>query len=938
MPKPTNGIGKDTVISGSQGNDTLFSIGQPAVLRGGNGDDTYVIDDTFARIDERKNGGHDQVYSTVNIALEDNVEDVTLTGTEDLWATGNDLDNVMTGNDGDNTLAGGIGDDVFYESAGSDVLDGSDGSDTVAYSGNVADYTIERVGDDIIVRYGDAWADLLTGIETILFADTEVTTADIGTPPPAALSAQDDNAETNKGSEVLLSVLENDIGNGLTVRSVTPGELGNVALNTDGTITYRPVETAVGTDRFSYTVEDQYGQTATAWVTVAINDVNTTPQASDDAYQLSSGTTLEGAESLLANDSDADGDTLRVVGLGNTADPGTQSTQFQTTTTAGGMVTVASDGSFTYTPDPSFSGQDSFTYHIADDQGGIASATVTLDVLPSAPQAVADSAVTDEDSSVIIHVLDNDSGDGLWISAVTNGAFGTVTINEDQTLTYQPEADAFGTDGFSYTVTDAQGVSVTNTVAIDVLPQNDGPVAGDDSFQVDASQTFLGDSVLANDTDIDGDQVQLLDYDTATAAGGTVSMSTDGTFSYTAPDGFSGDDSFGYSIGDGQGGTDTATVALSVTSPDPVPDPAPTPEPDAVPYYVDALLYGGWYRVNAPDPLGTPDTVTFAFLDQPPDYYSDGAFVYDGFRELSEQQKQATLDIISMIESYTNLTFVEVPPDQAEMTFGLANLPGAQGVSGLASADGTGNTASDVWLDADYAGATFDAGSPQYETLMHEIGHALGMRHPDLPEGEDSAQYTVMSGAFHPTMADSATSYQVYDIAALQHLYGTNDTSSSGDDVYSFDDLNDSIETIWDAGGNDTMDMSTAGYGVNIDLNAGSFSTVSETGTNNIAIAFGTDIENAIGGDFDDRLAGNDGDNELTGADGSDTFVVQSGWGRDTITDFTRGSDIIQFENTGLTMDDLVISLTDTGTVVTAGEDQIMLNDVYEVSEEDFLF
>jgi hypothetical protein len=118
-------------------------------------------------------------------------------------------------------------------------------------------------------------------------------------------------------------------------------------------------------------------------------------------------------------------------------------------------------GILTYTPDADFNGSDSFTYTINDGRGGTDSATVSVAITPfnDAPNAVDDSAVTEENQAVVIAVRDNDSdvdGDVLTVSSVTHGSNGAVTT-DGSTVTYTPNTDLFSTDSFTYTVSDGNG-------------------------------------------------------------------------------------------------------------------------------------------------------------------------------------------------------------------------------------------------------------------------------------------------------------------------------------------------------------------------------------------------------------------------------------------------------------------------------------------------
>jgi hypothetical protein len=548
-----------------------------------------------------------------------------------------------------------------------------------------------------------------------------------------------------------------------------------------------------------------------------------------------------------------------------------------------------------------------------------------------APQATGDTISVNEDSSVVIDVLMNDSGDGLSVTSVTNGAMGSVTINADGTLTYAPQRDAHGNDSFSYTITDSAGRTSIASVSVQVLSVNDAPVARADSYSAVAGETFFSTgSVFGNDSDADGDPLALVAYDSITASGGIVQMNADGTFTYTPAAGFTGSDSFTYTVGDGNGGQATATAAIMVGS------------AEAVPYYVEGLLYSqDWKRLNYPGDYETGATVTYTFLDAIPSYYSETSWSQNLFQAFTEQQEQVTRDALALIENATNLNFVEVAsPNDATITFGLYDFAdGTLGV-GFAPYAGTptGTGASDVWIDNDLAGSTIDVATKAYYVLLHELGHAIGLNHPDVPAEEDNRQYSVMSYAPHSTMSGDVSGYQLFDIAALQYLYGANTGYATGNNVYDFNALDGAIETIWDAGGHDTLDMSAATHAVNLDLAEGAFSTVAASGSDNLALAFGTVIEDAIGGAYDDRIAGNEAANTLTGNGGADTFVFASNWGNDTITDFTPGEDLLDFSAAGLTFADLEITTAGGDTLISNGDDSVVLAEVTVDDENAFVF
>lgn len=202
-------------------------------------------------------------------------------------------------------------------------------------------------------------------------------------------------------------------------------------------------------------------------------------------------------------------------------------------------------------------------------------------------------------------------------------------------------------------------------------------------------------------------------------------------------------------------------------------------------------------------------------------------------------------------------------------------------------------------------------GSWGFMAILHELGHAMGLKHPfagwpRLQTAFDHRGYTVMSYTDHPgTGWDAAHGWysveprtlMLYDIAALQAIYGANANHRTGNDVYVYADGVARLETIWDAGGIDTIDASGQVLNVEIDLRGGAFSSIGRFGSGgdyarpaqyNVAIAFGVTIENAIGGAGHDRLIGNDVANRLEGRAGDD--VISGGAGDDVLAG-GRGAD-----------------------------------------------
>lgn len=567
---------------------------------------------------------------------------------------------------------------------------------------------------------------------------------------------------------------------------------------------------------------------------------------------------------------------------------------------------------------------------LAFDDATIDASTVVKEQAPL-PVAVDDSVAGAEDTVIEIAVLANDSGQDLTVTGAGGAGMGGVEIGAGGILRYRPDADAHGRDSFTYTVRDAAGNEAGASVAVSVAAVNDAPEAVADSFATSAGTTLTG-TLLSNDTDVDLDPLSVVGHDSLSAAAGSVSVAADGSFSYAPAAGFSGNDSFTYTISDGHGGRDTASVTIAVA--------AGAGVGASVPYYVEGLIYGDPYRMNSADPLGTGVTVTYALLDAAPAYYA-ATHPAHSLDPMTAGHADGIRQVLDEIGSFAGITFVEASPEDAGMTFGLAELSGYDGLAYRADGDGVGRVASDVWIDTSHAGSGFSAGDAAYATLLHEVGHALGLAHANLPEGEENRKYTVMDGAAHPTAGAEVTGYQLYDVAALQHLYGA--AVRAGDDVYDVAMLEGAVRTLWDGAGSDTIDVSAAAEGVDLDLRAGAFSTTAATGTDQLSLAFGTVIENAVGSAYADTIIGNEadnvivggaGDDVLTGGDGADVFAFSSA-GYDRITDFDVGSD--RLDLTALAPAEVEQTATAGGLRIDAGDLSILLEGVGSLAEDSLL-
>jgi serralysin len=337
-------------------------------------------------------------------------------------------------------------------------------------------------------------------------------------------------------------------------------------------------------------------------------------------------------------------------------------------------------------------------------------------------------------------------------------------------------------------------------------------------------------------------------------------------------------------------GIDTAYVSASfVKIPTSIEKVVFTDGAQALPYWIDALIYDRASGNNFDILLGTSNTFNYVFPTSLPSYYEANSDDSKSFTPFTTQQITRTETALAYVSTLIDVTFRKTNETSSLNTISFASNRQSDSAA-YAYAPNSTFIGSDIFLDLDSSNTTLSDGTYGALTLIHELGHALGMKHvgtssgasatlPYLTAAEDTTNWTVMS--YNDNSNQYYFKYSELDIAALQYLYGPSKTARSSNDTYKIS--LSSPNFIWDGNGLDSLDISHVNQGSTVYLTPGYWGFVGTTknatitSAGQITVNFGTLIENLIGSSFSDNLYGNEAANIISAGSGNDLIEGWSG-------------------------------------------------------------
>lgn len=372
------------------------------------------------------------------------------------------------------------------------------------------------------------------------------------------------------------------------------------------------------------------------------------------------------------------------------------------------------------------------------------------------------------------------------------------------------------------------------------------------------------------------------------AAGGQISV-PDPQLAFTAPK----TGTYDLMVG-GNGGTGSFTLSENAYA-------VPALANDLLLLQGDSIYQGSPnFRWNGGSPLGTPVSISYAFL-------SASADNEQGFVAMTAAQQQIVRTVLAEYSAVANISFTQTADQAAaQIRFGTSSQSNSSGITwAMENANGDLQRA-DVFINntagngtAAPATATLYDGGYGLLTLIHEVGHALGLKHPGnydavnhlahgpyLPAALDNEKFSVMSYVRNPDSSSYHDTPGLLDIAAVQTLYGANTSGVGQTHTYTFSNSSPFVGSLLSSGTSDTLDLSNQLVGATVFLTPGTLSSVGVDASgnpahDNLAIPFGATVLDVVTGPGNDLIVGNTLDNKFFGFSPGDT--MDGGGGNDTL-------------------------------------------------------
>ena len=371
---------------------------------------------------------------------------------------------------------------------------------------------------------------------------------------------------------------------------------------------------------------------------------------------------------------------------------------------------------------------------------------------------------------------------------------------------------------------------------------------------------------------------------------------------------------------------------------------------------------------NTADPLihgsrWENSSITYSFPDNNSRWSADPFTGYgpgeepwsQAYASITSSNQSDFIAALNQWETVANIVFEQVTETDNEVgdiRIAYTDVLGFDDAEAWAYLPGRGTWGGDIWINqtGQSAQREWTAGTFSFLTILHEIGHAIGLTHPfenpAFPIENNTMSSTIMSYSALPGDQNSFFDYypttpMPLDISVIQHIYGANINYHIGNDIISYSDDNTFHETIWDSSGIDTISYTGnqpayiqlgEGLGSFIGNAVNAINSAESIPVPNIWIAYDTVIENASGGQSDDELYGNQYSNTLSGHEGNDILMGMAG--NDTLLG-GEGIDTAWFD--GL-LHDYTLSKTDEGYAIVhqaSNEERDVLINVERLQFED---